>query len=111
MNSLQNWFLFYQEMADRPPPGQVTCPLCDKVCTIPAEGSDSLPNNLHALHMVELKNELTKRNNTITECTSIISERNKTITKHENTITERDNTITTLSSTNLKLNSFLENGQ
>ena len=90
MNSLQNWFLFYQEMADRPPPGQVTCPLCDKVCTIPAEGSDSLPNNLHALHMVELKKALTKR---------------------DNTITERDNTITTLSSTNLKLNSFLENGQ
>jgi len=42
-----------QEMADRPPPGQVTCPLCDKVCDVSAEGSDSLPNNLHALHIVE----------------------------------------------------------
>ena len=61
-------------MADRPPPGQVTCPLCDQVCTIPAQGSDSLPNNLHTLHIVVLKKALTQCDNTITE--------------HENTITE-----------------------
>ena len=91
-------------MADRPLPGQVTCPLCDKVCTIPAGGSDSLPNNLHALHMVELKKVLTERDNTITE--------------HEKTICERDSTITTISYTNAKLNvtnsklnKILENGQ
>jgi hypothetical protein len=85
-------------MADLPPPGQVTCLLCDKVCTIPAQGSvDSLPNNLHALHIVEL---------------------NKKITTLETTVVERDSTITTLNSVNMDLNStnstlsnILENGQ
>ena len=84
-------------MADLPPPGQVTCPLCDKVCNVPAEGTESLPNNLHALHMVVLKNELTERDSTITE--------------RDNTITEHENTITSLSSTNATLNNILENGQ
>ena len=77
-------------MAERPPPGQITCPLCDKVCTIPAEGSDSLPNNLHALHIVKLKQVLTEK---------------------ENEITEHASTISTLSNTNTKLNNILENGQ
>ena len=71
----------------RPTP---TCPLCDQVCMIPDGGSDSLPNNLHALHIVKLKQALT--------------ERDKTITEHENTITY-------LSSTHTKLNNILENGQ
>ena len=80
-------------MADQPPPGQVVCPLCDKVSNIPAKGTDSLPNNLHALHMVKVKKALTERDNTITE--------------HENTITERDNTITTLT----EQNNILKNGR
>ena len=84
-------------MADRPLPGQVTCPLSDKVCTIPAQGSDSLSNNLHTLHIVELKKGLTERDNTIT--------------KQEKSNFERDSTITYLSSTNTKQNNILKNGQ
>ena len=59
-------------MADLPPPGQVTCPLCDKVCKIPAEGSDSLPNNLHAIHIVELKKALTVRDSAISKLNHIL---------------------------------------
>jgi hypothetical protein len=71
-------------MADIPPPGKVTCPLCDNVCKVPLDGSvNSLPNNVYALQIIELKNALT----------------------------ERDKTITKLSSTNAQLNSLLENGQ
>jgi len=74
-------------MADLPPPGKVTCPLCDIVFNVPsADGSaidNLLPNNVYALHIIELKNALT----------------------------ERDSTITKLSSINAKLNSILENGQ
>ena len=77
-------------MADLPPPGQVTCPLCDKVCKVPAEGSDSFLNNLHVLHIVDLKKALTER---------------------ENTIKLLSNTNSTLSSTNMKLNNVLKNGQ
>ena len=91
-------------MSDLPPPGQVTCPLCDKVCNVPAEGSDSLPNNLHALHIVKLKQALTQQENTITE-------RDNTITELDNTIIDHENTITTLTSTNTKLNKILKNGQ
>ena len=84
-------------MADLPPPGRVTCPLCDKVCNVPSEGSDSLPNNLHALHMVELKKALTECENTVTA--------------RDNAITTLKSTITSLSNTNTKLNNILENGQ
>ena len=77
-------------MADLPPPGKVTCPLCDKVCKVPVEGSDSLPKNLHALHIVKLK---------------------KVLNEWDNTIIIHDSTITTLSNTNTKLNNILENGQ
>ena len=70
----KTWIILHlKEMAYRQPPGQIICPLCDKVCTITAEGSDSLPNNLHALHVVELENELTQRDNIITECDNTIS--------------------------------------
>ena len=91
-------------MADRPPPGQVTCPLCDQVCRIPAEGSDSLPNNLHALHIVELNKKMNDQNKMLTQRDRSLAERDSTIVGHENT-------ITALSSTNTKLNNILKNGQ
>ena len=84
-------------MADLPPPGQVTCPLCDKVCTIPAQGSvDSLPNNLHALHIVELNKKITTLETTVVE--------------NEITITSLNSANTKLNSTNSTLNNILENG-
>ena len=51
---LKHEFLYLQKMADKPRPSQVTCPLCDELCTIPAEEFDILPNYLHTLHIVEL---------------------------------------------------------
>jgi len=91
-------------MADLPPPGQVTRPLCDKVCTIPAGGTDSLPNNLHALHIVELKKALTEGDRSL-------AERDSTIVGHENTITILNNTNAELNSTNSTLSNILKNGQ
>ena len=35
----------------------VNCPICRKDCELPAGGADSLPNNLYALHFVEVANE------------------------------------------------------
>ena len=35
----------------------VNCPTCRKDCELPAGGADSLPNNLYALHFVELADE------------------------------------------------------
>ena len=92
------WFIYFililvlkqEMMADLPPPGQVTCPLCNKVCTISVKGSDSLPNNLQALHIIELK---------------------KALIEWANTITDRDNTITDDDSTITKQNNILKNGQ
>ena len=86
-------------MADRPPPGQVTCPLSDQVCTTPDEGSDSLPKQfclpyslpaLHVLHIIELNEKITTLETTVVE--------------RDITITEQDNTISTLSH-------VLKNGQ
>jgi len=62
-----------------------------------SEGSDSLPNNLHALHMVELKMALTACENTVTARVSAI--------------TTLKSTITSLSNTNTKLNNIHENEQ
>ena len=35
---------------------RVTCPSCCKVCELPGS-AESLPNNLHALHIIRLTNE------------------------------------------------------
>jgi hypothetical protein len=67
------------------------------VCNIPTEGSDSLPSNLHALHIIELK--------------KTINNQKKMLTEPDNTIIRHENTITTLSSANTKLNNILEDGQ
>ena len=51
-------------MADRPPPGQLNCPVCSKSCTVPGENADSFPNNLYSLHIIQLdktNNELKKK--------------------------------------------------
>ena len=38
----------------------VTCPICHKVCELP-ESAENLPNNLHALHIIQLTKEKNKR--------------------------------------------------
>ena len=69
-------------MADLPRPGKVTCPLCDKVCTIPDGSVDSLPSNAYALHIIELNNTISKLINTLIEHDKTISSLNN-ILKNE----------------------------
>lgn len=49
-------------MLDKKPTGQLDCPVCKQVCKVPA-GADSLPNNLHALHIIQLNNTNKKLSN------------------------------------------------
>ena len=59
-----SFFHSFQAMADRPPPGQLNCPVCSKSCTVPGENADSFPNNLYSLHIIQLdktNNELKKK--------------------------------------------------
>ena len=37
----------------------VSCPNCRKVCELPGS-AEGLPNNLHALHIIRLINEMKK---------------------------------------------------
>ena len=58
-------------MADQPPTGKITCPVCRKLCKVPGgNNADNFPNNMFALHIIEL---------------------NKTNNAHENTIKELNN--------------------
>ena len=42
-------------MLDKKPTGQLDCPVCKQVCKVP-DSADSLPNNLYALHIIQLNN-------------------------------------------------------
>ena len=37
----------------------VSCPTCHSVCKLPGS-AENLPNNLHALYIIQLKNEMNK---------------------------------------------------
>ena len=50
----------FQAMADHPPPGQLNCPVCSKSCTVPGENAESFPNNLFALHIIEMDKDIKK---------------------------------------------------
>ena len=77
-------------MADRPPPGQLNCPVCSKSCTVPGENTDSFPNNLYALHIIGL---------------------GKTNNELKKTIREAQDTNSEVIITNAKLTNILEKGQ
>ena len=73
-------------MANLPPPGQVTCPLCKKVCKVPSEGSDSLPNNVYALHIIEL-------NDKINQLETAVAQRDRTVAVQGSVIATQANLL------------------
>ena len=76
-------------MADLPPPGKVTCPFCDKVCTVPSDGSaDCLPNNVYALHIIKLKDK-------INQLETAVAQRDITIAQRDNVVAEQGSVIAT----------------
>ena len=80
----------FQAMADRPPPGQLNCPVCSKSCKVPGANADSFPNNLYALHIIQL---------------------DKTNNELKKTIREVQETNSEVINTNAKLTNILEKGQ
>ena len=77
-------------MVNRPQPGQLNCPVCDKLCMLPGANAESFPNNLYALHIIGL---------------------DKTNNELKKTITEVQKTNSEVISTNTKLTNILEKGQ
>ena len=52
-------------MAARPPPDRLNCPVCSKLCMLPGANADSFPNNLYALHIIEMDKDSVGHENTI----------------------------------------------
>ena len=71
-------------MANLPPPGKVTCPLCKKVCKVPTDGSDCLPNNVYALHIIELNDKINSLESTVAERDSVVAEQGSVIATQAN---------------------------
>ena len=79
--------LLFQTMANRPPPGQLNCPVCSKLCQVPTGGnSGSFPNNLYALHILDLDKDNKKLKSTNKELVKSNSEQAETIKKLRNTL-------------------------
>lgn len=51
-------------MLDLPPPNQLNCPVCKKLCKVTG-GVDSLPNNLYVGHIIQLSDANVELNNII----------------------------------------------
>ena len=73
-------------MADRPPPGQLNCPVCSKSCTVPGENADSFPNNLYALHIIQLDKDSVGHENTILMLSKTVHDLNTKVTELTNTL-------------------------
>ena len=63
-------------------------PICETVCTVPSEGSDCLPNNVYALHIIKLYDKINQLETTV-------AQRDCTIAEQDNIVAEKGSVIAT----------------
>ena len=67
-------------MADRPPPDRLNCPDCNKLCILPGANAESFPNNLYALHIIEMDKDNIGHENTILKLKKTVQDLNNKVT-------------------------------
>ena len=78
-------------MADRPPPDRLNCPVCNKLCTVPGANAESFPNNLYALHIIEMDKDSVGHENTILKLNKTIHDLNYKVTELKDTLEKGQN--------------------
>ena len=73
-------------MADRPPPDRLNCPVCNKLCMLPGANAESFPNNLYALHIIEMDKDSVGHENTILMLNKTVHDLNTKVTELTNTL-------------------------
>ena len=68
-------------MADHPPPDRLNCPVCNKMCILPGANADSFPNNLYALHLIEMDKDSVGHENTILKLNKTVQDLDVAITE------------------------------
>lgn len=56
MTSIFNFFLLILQLVNRNERNELSFPLCKNTLFLPVEAVENLPNNLYAIHMLEVEN-------------------------------------------------------